>query len=225
MPGGKARILVVEDDEALRAVLVKVLSEEGYEVHALADGSGVAQAKLAFRPDLAVLDVRLGAGPDGLAVAQSLRDASDLSVVFLTAAGDEADRLAGFRAGADDYVPKPFSVPELVARIQAVLRRSGREVSTAWQVGDLVADEAGRTVFRGDVPVELTRTEFEILCALHRHLGQVLSKTDLLSEVWGYDAYDPNVVEVHISSLRRKLEAAGGRLVHTVRGAGYVLRG
>jgi two-component system, OmpR family, response regulator len=219
------RILVVEDDPALRDSLAVALRAEDYEVETAADGTAGLACLDAFRPDLAVLDVRLPAGPDGLALARELRARGDAPVLFLSALGDLQDRLAGFEAGGDDYLTKPFSTSELLARLQALLRRSGRLEARAWQVADLVVDEAARTVTREGTEVELTRTEFDLLAALGRNVGTVVSKARLLAMVWGFETYDENLVEVHISALRRKLEAAGPRLVHTVRGVGYVLRG
>jgi two-component system OmpR family response regulator len=221
----RSRILVVEDDPVLRQTLEGVLEAGSYEVLTLAHGFRIDEARQFFRPDLVVMDVDLGVGPDGFSLAKRMHDSGDVPVIFVTGATDEAARLEGFNAGADDYLVKPFSIPELLARIQAVLRRAGREISASWQVADLVVDEAARTAVRHDTSIDLTRTEFEILVALHKHLGQVVSKGDLLGTVWGFDAYDHNVVEVHVSSLRRKLELSGPRLIHTVRGSGYVLRG
>jgi two-component system, OmpR family, response regulator len=219
------RILVVEDDPALRDSLAVALRAEDYEVETAEDGATGLACLDAFRPDLAVLDVRLPSGPDGLALARELRARGDAPVLFLSALGDLHDRLAGFEAGGDDYLTKPFSTSELLVRIQALLRRSGRLEARAWQVADLVVDEAARTVTRDGTEVELTRTEFDLLAALGRNVGTVVSKSRLLAMVWGFETYDENLVEVHISALRRKLEAAGPRLVHTVRGVGYVLRG
>jgi DNA-binding response OmpR family regulator len=218
------RILVVEDDAAIREALLVALGDEGYEVRQAEDGSSALREAGEFRPDMAIVDIRLPPGPDGLAVARRIREANDLPVLFLTAVDGLEDRLAGFAAGADDYIVKPFSMSELLMRIRAILRRTGRVRSGAWQVGDLLVDEAARIVTRNEAVIELTPTEFEILSTLGRHRGQVLSKAQLLSLVWGYEAYDPNVVEAHVSALRRKLEAHGPRLIHTVRGAGYGLR-
>jgi DNA-binding response OmpR family regulator len=219
------RVLVVEDDAVIRSALEVALRGEGYSVRAEPDGTDLDHVAAQFRPDLAILDVRLPVGPDGYFMAARLRGGSDLPLLFLTAADTVDDRLAGVRAGADDYLVKPFSMAELLARVQALLRRSGRLTSDSWQVGDLVVDDGARTVVRGGVPLELTRTEYDLLVMLVQHVGRVLSKTQLLTQVWGFDAYDPNLVEVHMSALRRKLEATGPRLIHTVRGAGYVLRG
>jgi two-component system, OmpR family, response regulator len=219
------RILVVEDDLAVRETVVAALQREGFEVRAEHDGLRLDAVAREFRPDLAVLDVRLPAGPSGLSMARMLRSTSDVPILFLTAADQEEDRIAGFEAGADDYVGKPFSVSELLARVRALLRRSGRLRSETLQVGDLVIDEGSRTATRGGRDLELTRIEFDLLTTLARQPGRVHSKGQLLTTVWGMDVYDPNLVEVHVSSLRRKLEAEeGARLIHTVRGVGYALR-
>ena len=220
----RARVLVVEDDAPIRSALAVALRGEDYEVRSEPDGTTIRQVASEFRPDLAVLDVRLPVGPDGFALARQLREGSDLPILFLTAADAIESRLAGFEAGADDYLVKPFSMAELLARIQALLRRSGRLTSAVWQLGDLVVDDAARSVVRNGEVVDLTRTEYGLLSVLAQNPGQVLTKIQLLTQVWGFDAYDANLVEVHMSALRRKLEAFGPRLVHTVRGAGYVLR-
>ncbi|HVM04743.1 MAG TPA: response regulator transcription factor [Acidimicrobiales bacterium] len=224
MTDRKARVLVVEDDGPIRSALDVSLRGEGYEVRAESDGTRLAEVAEGFRPDLAVLDVRLPAGPDGYAMGRILRASSDLPVLFLTAADSIDDRLAGFEAGADDYMAKPFSMAELLARVEALLRRAGRLASAVRQVGDVVIDEGARVATRNGERLDLTHTEYELLAMLARHPGQVLSKTQLLTHVWGFEAYGRNVVEVHMSALRKKLEANGARIVHTVRGAGYVLR-
>jgi two-component system, OmpR family, response regulator len=219
------RILFVEDDHAVRETVAAALESEGYEVQAEADGMRIEQVARGFRPDLAVLDIRLPVGPGGLSMARMLRSISDLPIMFLTAADEVEDRLAGFDAGADDYLVKPFSVSELLARIKALLRRSGRLISTTWQLADLVVDEEARTVLRNGRTLDLTRTEFDLLVALGSKPGRVMSKTQLLTTVWGFSEYDPNLVEVHVSSLRKKLESDHSpRLIQTVRGVGYVLR-
>jgi DNA-binding response OmpR family regulator len=217
-------VLVVEDDNAVRSPLEVALRNEDYVVEACADGRGIEAVAAQFKPDLAVLDVRLPVGPDGYAMARILRGLGDQPILFLTAADAENERLSGFEAGADDYLVKPFSMAELLARVKALLRRSGRLSSAVLQFGDLLIDEGARSVVRNGQVVELTRTEYELLLALARHPGQVLSKVQLLTQVWGFDAYDANLVEVHVSALRRKLESTGARLVHTVRGMGYSLR-
>jgi DNA-binding response OmpR family regulator len=144
--------------------------------------------------------------------------------MFITAADSVEDRLAGFDVGADDYLVKPFALAELLARVRAVLRRSGRMASRVIEVRDLVVDEQHRIVKKAGVAVSLTPTEFDLLSTLARAPGHVFSKVQLLSRIWGFDQYDPNVVEVHVSSLRRKIETGPVRLIYTERGRGYVLR-
>lgn len=214
----------MEDDDPIRSALDVALRGEGYEVRAEPDGSRLQDVAERFRPDLAVLDVRLPVGPDGYAMARILRGSSDMPVLFLTAADGIDDRLAGFAAGADDYLVKPFSMAELLARVQALLRRAGRLASAVRQVGDVMIDEGARVVMRAGIKLDLTRTEYELLSVLAQHPGQVMSKTQLLTQVWGFDALDDNLVEVHMVALRRKLEAHGPRVIQTVRGMGYVLR-
>lgn len=220
----KARVLVVDDDPSLRSLLVMALRREGWDARAEADGTAIKEVATEYEPDLVILDVRLGTGPNGFALARELRGISDIAILFLTVAESTEARLAGFEAGADDYLVKPFEVEELVARVRALLRRVGRLSSpAAVRVGDLVIDGAARRVTRGEEAIDLTRTEYELLSVLVKHRGQVLSKTQLLDAVWGFDAYDTNLVQVHMSALRRKLGAKGSRLVHTVRGVGYVV--
>ena len=226
MSGDGARVLLVEDDSAVRDAVEIAFRGEGFDVRAEADGSAIQQIVRTFQPHVAILDVRLPTGPDGYTMVKQLRQLDDLPVVLLTSADSLDDRLTGFRAGADDYVSKPFSMAELLARVQALLRRSGRSSDATYRVGDLVVADATRTVTRGGVELDLTRTEYDLLCVLCRSAGEVLSRKQLLQEVWGgYDFYADNVVEVHLSALRRKLEARGPRIIHTVRGVGYVLRG
>lgn len=220
-----ARILVIEDDAPIRQALETVLSAEGYQVEAQGDGLGVEKVADSVCPDLAILDVRLQAGPDGFTICRQLRRTRDLPVIFLTAAETIDDRLEGFRCGGDDYLVKPYEARELLARVDALLRRAGRLGAAALTVGDIVIDPRARTVTVGGTPVDMTRIEYDLLVAMAQRPGQVLSKVQLLTRVWGFDYLDINLVEVHVSSLRRKLEAIGPRTVHTVRGTGYVLRG
>lgn len=220
----QARVLIVEDDRPIRSSLEVALRGDGYEVLACPDATSIQEVATTFRPDLALLDVRLPSGPDGYATARILRAGSDLPILFLTAADGIDDRLAGFEAGGDDYLSKPFSMAELLARARALLKRSGRLSSAVYQIGDLIIDDAARTVIRNGEVLNLTRTEYDLLSVLAQHPGQVLTKTQLLTHVWGFDAFDGNLVEVHLSALRRKLETNGPRLIQTVRGMGYVLR-
>jgi DNA-binding response OmpR family regulator len=221
-PADAVRILLVEDDDVFARSLSHSLRRVGYHIERVADAAAVAQA-LEARPDIALIDVSLGDGPNGFDVARALRATTEMPVVFITAADSLTDRLAGFEVGADDYLVKPFEFRELLARMRAVLRRAGTVEPRILQVGDLVLDETRKEVTLGDEPIPLTDTEFELLAALARTPGQVLSKVQLLSLVWGYEHYDTNLVEVHVSALRRKLEQRPRRLIHTRRGRGYVL--
>jgi two-component system OmpR family response regulator len=218
------RILIVEDDASVRLGIESALRSEGYQVHAAASTEGLDRLISQFRPDLAVLDVELGEAMDGFAFAQVLRARSDSAIVFVTAADALEDRLRGFDVGADDYLVKPFAMAELMARIRTLLRRTGRLISPSLEFRDLVVDQSSRTVVRGGNVIVVTDTEFELLRTLVQEPGRVFSKMQLLSLVWGFDAYDPNLVEVYVSALRRKLEDYGPRLIHTERGRGYVLR-
>ena len=218
------RVLLVEDETAIRDAVATALAQAGYVPRAEADGTRLRAVADSFRPDLAILDIMLPAGPDGLALARMLRDRADLPILFLTARDGLDDRLAGFTAGADDYLVKPFALTELLARVHALLRRSGRLMSVTVQAGGLVLDEAANAAWRDGRALDLTATELRLLSYLLARRGRTVSKAELLTQVWGYGSYDPNLVEVRIGSLRRKLEAAGPRILHTVHGHGYTLR-
>jgi two-component system OmpR family response regulator len=220
----RLRVLLVEDDPLVREVLASALTGAGYDVRAEADGNGVERAVANFLPDIALLDLHLGDGVNGITVARRIRATRELPFLFITGATTMEDVLSGFEVGGDDYVIKPFAMAELLVRMKAVLRRWGRVGRSVLTVGDLAVDlEAHRAVRNGEV-VELTHREFSLLATLARHPGVVLSKVQLLTQVWGFEHYDLNLVEVHVSALRRKLEEQGPRLIHTVRGVGYVLR-
>jgi two-component system, OmpR family, response regulator len=221
-PVSVARILIVEDTEAIRAAVRSALRDSGYEVLARVDGRELEADLNQFRPDLVVLDIMLP-GRDGFQLLEVIRRSSSAGVVMLTARDGVPDRLRGLEGGADDYVLKPFVLAELVARVGAVLRRLGRTPS-AVQIGDLLVDADSGVVLYSGSTVDVTATELRLLCYLAAQRGRVVSKTQILTSVWGYEDYDPNLVEVHVSALRRKLEAHGPRLLHTVRGLGYVLR-
>jgi len=218
------RVLLVEDDPLTREVLSAALTGTGFEVHTEADGSRVERAAQSFRPDIALIDMRLGDGVNGLTVARRLKSTDDFPLLFLTSASGIDDVLAAFDAGGDDYIVKPFVMAELLARMRAALRRNGREARSVLELGDLVVDESAHSVVRAGQLVDLTHREFSLLVMLCRHSGMVLSKVQLLANVWGFEHYDLNVVEVHVSALRRKLEERGPRVIQTVRGVGYVFR-
>lgn len=216
-----ARVLVVDDDETIRDAVATALRAEGFVTEEAADGSDLVERLAAFRPDLVVLDWMMP-GPSGIRLLPVVRAAGDTAVIMLTARDEVDDRLRGFAEGADDYVVKPFTMAELVARAGAVLRRRGRLPQTI-SVGDLVVDPDATTAHRAGAALDLTATEFRLLHLLADGRGRTLSKAQILTQVWGYDDYDPNLVEVHLSALRRKMEQHGPRLIHTVRGLGYRL--
>ena len=217
-----ARILVIEDSDAIRLAVVTALSAQGFEVSGSVDGEDLEARLPRDPPDLVILDVMLP-GRDGFELLQIIRRLSTAAVLMLTARDALTDRLRGLSQGADDYLIKPFAMAELVARIHAVLRRS-KQGGSSIAIDDLVINDDSSLVQRAGTRVGLTETERRLLGYLAQHRDRVVSKTQLLTAVWGYEGFDENVVEVHISSLRRKLEADGGsRLVHTVRGRGYLL--
>ncbi|HEX4100142.1 MAG TPA: response regulator transcription factor [Pseudonocardiaceae bacterium] len=215
-----ARVLVVEDAEAIRVAVQTGLAAAGFVVRGRVDGTDLERELQGFRPDLVVLDVMLP-GRDGFALLAVVRRQGDAGVLMLTARDAVDDRLRGLHGGADDYLVKPFVLAELVARVSAVLRRRGK-VPYPIEVGDLLVDTAAAVVRRGDRSLELTATEWRLLDYLAAQRGRVVSKEQILGAVWGYQDYDPNLVEVHVLALRRKLGEP--RLLHTVRGLGYVLR-
>jgi two-component system response regulator MprA len=223
-------ILVVDDDQAVRDSLRRSLAFNGYEVELASDGLAALEAIAKRRPDAVVLDVMMPR-LDGLEACRRLRSAGeDLPVLLLTARDAVPDRVAGLDAGADDYLPKPFALEELLARLRALLRRTQGELAESANAplsfADLTLDPATREVTRAGQPVRLTRTEFNLLELLMRHPRQVLTRAQILEEVWGYDfPTTANSLEVYVGYLRRKTEADNEiRLIHTVRGVGYSLR-
>jgi two-component system alkaline phosphatase synthesis response regulator PhoP len=222
-------ILVVDDEPTILNTVEAYLEGEGYTVHTALDGPSALKAARAFRPHLVVLDIMLP-GIDGLEVLRRLRQESDVYVLMLTARADETDRIVGLTVGADDYLTKPFSPRELVARVKAILRR-GRGADSGEQMlafARLRIDPDARRVWKDDAPVDLTPIEFDLLYALIRHRGRVLSREQLIEQVWGYDYYgDDRVVDVHIGRLRKKIEddPANPALVVTARGVGYRFEG
>lgn len=221
---GSARVLIVEDDAGTRELLAASLRGAGYVVHSLENGSSVEASVAKFVPDIALLDLRLAGGPDGITVARRLRATSDVPVLMVSGSADLEDRVAALEAGCDDFILKPIFVAELLARITAVLRRTGRLRPARLAVGDLVIDLESHTAARDRHLLHLTNVEFTLLTVLARHPGRVFSKVQLLRDVWGYEHFDVNLVEVYVSGLRKKLEQHGPRIVHTMRNVGYVLR-
>jgi two-component system OmpR family response regulator len=225
--GGLVRVLVVEDEALLAELLTMALRYEGWDVRSAGDGLSAVRTAREFGPDLVVLDVMLP-DIDGLEVLRRLRaETPELPVLFLTAKDAVEDRIAGLTVGGDDYVTKPFSLEEVVARLRALLRRSGMTAAhtPALVVGDLSLDEDSHEVRRGGEVIELTATEFELLRYLMRNPRRVLSKAQILDHVWHYDfGGTSNVVELYISYLRKKIDACRSPMIHTMRGAGYVLK-
>lgn len=220
---GKTRILVVDDERSILDLVTAYLEQEGYEYVTAMDGdSGLESAKM-FAPDIIVLDIMLP-GMDGIEVLTELRKESDAYVIILTAKAEETDKIVGLSVGADDYLTKPFSPRELVARIKAALRRmkvgSARSEISALEFQHLKIDLAGRHVWMKAIPVELTTIEFDVLRTLAENPGIVLSREQILEHVWGYDYYgEIRVVDVHIGHIRQKLGSED--IITTVRGVGY----
>jgi DNA-binding response OmpR family regulator len=219
----KPRILIVEDEPGIVDFLEMGLRHEGFDVHSEVDGLAGLRAFDEAPPALVILDVMLP-GIDGMELCRRIRTRSAVPLIMLTAKGDVESRVDGFAAGADDYVPKPFRFEELLARVRAVLRRSGEQrPSDELTFGDLWLSIASREVLRSGRAIALTAREFDLLALFLRQPRQVLSKEAILNRVWGADFYgDANVVEVYVRYLRRKL--GDPPLIHTLRGAGYVLR-
>jgi two-component system, OmpR family, response regulator len=226
--GAPVKVLVVDDEPTLVELLASVLRYEGWDIRTAADGSSAVRVARDFRPDAVLLDVMLP-DFDGVEVLRRLRaEQPQVCVLFLTARDAVEDRVAGITAGGDDYVTKPFSLEEVLARLRGLLRRSGAaraRAGTELTVADLTMDEDAREVRRGGEPVDLTATEFELLRYLMRNPRRVLSKAQILDRVWNYDfGGQAHVVELYISYLRRKIDAGREPLIHTVRGVGYMLK-
>ncbi len=221
------RVLVVDDEPNIADLVATALRYEGFEVQTAGSGRGALDGVELFRPDLVVLDIMLP-DLDGFEVARRLRqEARKVPILFLTAKDATEDKVRGLTLGGDDYVTKPFSLEELLARVRAVLRRvaDGAEAKSRLSFADLELDEETREVFRGENSIELTPTEFKLLRYLMLNPRRVLSKAQILDHVWEYDfGGDANVVETYISYLRKKVDSVGPPLIHTLRGAGYSLR-
>ena len=220
-----ARVLIVEDDEEIAQVLQRSLRMEGYETRIASDGELALDMAADYIPDLVVLDLGLPK-LDGMEVARRIRKSGDVPILMLTARDAIESRVDGLDAGADDYLVKPFERQELLARIRALLRRRPPRGAASLVVADLSLNPATHEVFRGERALELTQREFELLEYLMRNERIVVARQRLLEDVWGYDPFaTTNTIEVFVSNLRRKLESGGEpRLLHTIRGAGYVLR-
>jgi DNA-binding response OmpR family regulator len=212
-------ILVIEDSDAIREMVVEALGDAGFAASAYPDGNRLESLLEGHRPDAVILDIMIP-GRDGFALIDVVRAWGDVGIIMLTARDGLPDRLRGLDNGADDYVVKPFEMPELMSRVSAVLRRRGTVPATI-EIGDLLVDKSAAVAIRAGVPLALTATELKMLEFLIDQRGRIVSAAQILSAVWGYTAYDDNLVHVHISGLRRKLEAHGPRIVHTVRGIGY----
>jgi len=227
--GTPVRALVVDDEHALADAVALAFAGDGWSVRAVHRGRDVLFAVREFQPDVIVLDVMLP-DIDGFEVLERLRDArDDVRVLFLTARDAPEDRLAGLTGGGDDYVTKPFGIDELLVRARILARTSARVAASGGpssiEVGDLQLDEDARTVSRAGVPVDLTPTEYELLRHLARNANRVLSRDQLLANVWGMDfGTSSNLVDMYVSYLRKKLDAGREPMLQTVRGAGYVLR-
>ncbi|GAB3808413.1 response regulator transcription factor [Micromonospora zhanjiangensis] len=229
-PDGEAiRVLVVDDEPTLTDLLSMALRYEGWDVRSAANGMGALRLARQFQPDAVVLDVMLP-DLDGFEVLRRMRDQTPtVPVLFLTARDAVEERIAGLTAGGDDYVTKPFSLEEVIARLRALMRRSGfavaAEENALLTIGDLTLDEDSHEVRRAGEEIALTATEFELLRYLMRNPRRVLSKAQILDRVWNYDfGGQANVVELYISYLRKKIDAGRTPMIHTLRGAGYVLK-
>ena len=220
-----ARVLVVEDDVDIADVVRRALAKDGYEVRLAPDGEAALEESSVFEPDAVVLDLGLPK-LDGREVCRRLREGGDVPILMLTARDSLEDRVEGLDSGADDYLVKPFERDELLARLRALLRRRPPRGSASLVCGDLRLNPDTHEVHRGEREIELTGREFELLEHLMRNERLVVSRDRLLEEVWDYSPYaETNTVDVFISNLRRKLESGGEpRVLHTIRGAGYVLR-
>jgi DNA-binding response OmpR family regulator len=220
-----ARVLVVDDELGLRQLLQYGLEQAGFAVRTVPDGAGAFLLLESWIPDLIVLDVMLP-DRDGLALLPEFRKLTTAPVVMLTARAELDEKLAGFSAGADDYVAKPFDLEELVARVRTLLRRPQIERRETLSYADLTIDTSSRTAYRGNRRIELSPREFDLLRVFAEHAGDVLTRSELLDLVWGVDRdVIPNTVETYVSFLRAKIDSGERvKLIHTLRGAGYSLR-
>ncbi len=221
------KLLIVEDDQTLRETLAYNLTREGYTVTQAGDGTVALDLAREVKPDLVLLDIMLP-GVDGLTVCRTLRHEMNVPIILLTARSGEVDRIVGLDSGADDYIVKPFSLGELLARLRAVLRRGQSEKATTLESGDLTLDRLGHRAYRSGQPLNLSPKEFDLLAELIRHKGAVLTRDLLVERVWGFDfSGDTRTVDVHMRALREKIERdpANPTRIQTVRGLGYRFEG
>lgn len=227
--GEKIRALIVDDEESISQLVAMALRYEGWDVETAGTGESALEKLRSFKPDVAVLDIMLP-DFDGMQVLSRMRsEGSLIPVLFLTALDSVDDRINGLTAGGDDYVVKPFSLEELIARLRALVRRSqlvlAQQPDPILRVGDLTLNEDSYEVERAGTPIEVTSTEFELLRYLMRNPQRVLSKAQILDRVWSYDfSGKPTVVELYISYLRKKIDSGRDPMLHTVRGVGYMLK-
>lgn len=219
-----AKILLIDDEPSIHTVVTAYLKAEGYEFQSAMDGLSGLNAARTFKPDVIILDVMLP-GMDGIELLANIRRESNVYVIMLTARSEETDKIVGLSVGADDYLTKPFSPRELIARIKAALRRiqsspSPAEVSPELVFKHIRIDPGARRVWLNEQPVDLTAVEFDLLLALAQHQGMVLSREQLLEKAWGYEYFgETRVVDVHIGHIRQKL--GGDSFIETIRGVGY----
>jgi two-component system, OmpR family, response regulator len=218
------RVLVIEDDAIMLETLGIVLGADGCDVRMLSHGVAIESTVESYRPDLIVIDLHLAQGPDGITLTRRLRSACETPIMLISGSTRVEDRVEALTAGADDFLVKPFAMSELRARIGALLRRSNRPAFSVLEVGDIVVDLSAHVATRAGQMLRLRHIEFRLLETFCRHPGHVLSKVQLLETIWGHSFSDVNLVEVHVSHLRRELERHGPRVIHTVRSVGYVLQ-
>jgi len=217
------RVLVVDDEPLIVQMLTIALTYEKFEVSVARDGIGAIQQASQTKPDLVILDIMMP-GLDGFEVCRRLRASGDAGILMLTARGEDQDQVRGLNSGADDYLVKPFTLPVLLARIKAILRRKGINLQSTMRAGDVTLDRVTRKVARGERQIELTPREFDLLEMLLAHPRQVFSREAIVNRVWGYDYLgDTNVVDVYVRYLREKLADEERTLIRSVRGVGYSL--
>lgn len=222
----KYQVLIIEDEKPIARFIELELNHEGYRVETVANGRDGIDKAQQTPFDLIILDIMLP-GLNGIEVCRRVRQFSDIPIIMLTAKDDIASKVMGLDVGADDYLTKPFAIEELLARIRVITRRQNQLTRLKMAVDDLVLDLSGHQVFRGGRTIELTKKEFELLHYLMQNQGIVLSREQIVEQVWGYDyPGDTNIVDVYIKYLRKKIdEPAPVKLIHTIRGFGYILKG